>query len=104
MRNRTWRPLVALVAGTLCALVASTLSVPAGAAPAPITLALVTSLTGPAGTESVGDPATFEARIDLQNAEGGVNGHKLVPLVIDDQTSPTGVQTAVNEAIAKGAL
>ena len=24
-------------------------------------------------------PAGFEARLDLQNAEGGVNGHKLVP-------------------------
>jgi branched-chain amino acid transport system substrate-binding protein len=103
MRNRTWRPLLVLVAGILCALVDSP-SVPADAAPAPITIALVTSLTGQAGTESVGDPATFEARIDLQNAEGGVDGHKLVPLVIDDQTSPTGVQTAVDDAISKGAL
>jgi branched-chain amino acid transport system substrate-binding protein len=79
-------------------------SVPAGAAPAPITIALVTSLTGPAGSESIGDPATFEARIDLQNAEGGVHGHKLVPLIIDDQTSPSAIATGVNDAISKGAL
>jgi branched-chain amino acid transport system substrate-binding protein len=104
MRNRTWRPVAVLVAGILCALVDCPPSIPAGAAPAPITLALVTSLTGPAGTESVGDPATFEARIDQQNAAGGVDGHKLVPLVLDDQTSPTGVVTAINDAISKGAL
>ena len=104
MRNRTWRPLVAVLAVTLCALVASRLSVPAGAVPPPITLALVTSLTGPASSESIGDPAPFEARIAQQNAAGGVDGHKLVPLVIDDQTSPTAIQTAVNDAISKGAL
>jgi branched-chain amino acid transport system substrate-binding protein len=93
-----------LAAGILCALVAFPPSVPAGAAPAPITIALITSLTGPAGTESAGDPAPFEARIDLQNAQGGIDGHKLVPLVIDDQTSPTGVQSAVNDAVSRGAL
>jgi branched-chain amino acid transport system substrate-binding protein len=104
MRNRTWHPFALLAVGVLCSLVPSMPSVPAGAAPAPITLALVTSLTGPAGSESVGDPATFEARIDLQNAEGGVDGHKLVPLVIDDQTSPSAISTGVNDAISKGAL
>jgi branched-chain amino acid transport system substrate-binding protein len=40
----------------------------------------------------------------LQNAEGGVNGHKIIPLVIDDQTSPTEVVTAVQDAISKGAF
>ena len=104
MRNRTWRPPLALVAGILCALVDCPSSAAAGAAPAPYTIALVTSLTGPAGTESAGDPATFEARIDLQNAHGGVDGHKIVPLVIDDQTSPTGVESAVSDAVSKGAL
>ncbi|HSZ35719.1 MAG TPA: ABC transporter substrate-binding protein [Acidimicrobiales bacterium] len=104
MRYRMWRALAAVTAGLLCSLVGSVPSAPGGAAPAPITIALVTSLTGPAGSESIGDPATFEARIDLQNAEGGVDGHKLVAMVIDDQTSPTGVQTAVNDAVAKGAL
>ena len=37
----------------------------------------------------------------MQNAEGGVNGHKLVALVIDDQTSPTEIATAVQEADSK---
>ncbi len=40
----------------------------------------------------------------MQNAEGGVNGHKLVPLVIDDQTNPSLIATAVQSAISKGAF
>ena len=74
------------------------------AAPAPITLALVTSLTGPSSPETASDPAGFLARIELQNARGGVNGHKLVPLVIDDQTNPSLISTAVKEAVSRGAV
>ena len=33
-----------------------------------------------------------------------MNGHKLVGIVIDDQTSPSGVSTAVQDALSKGAL
>ena len=76
----------------------------ASAAPAPITLALVTSLTGPSSPETSSDPAGFLARVALQNAEGGVNGHKIIPLVLDDQTSLTAVASVVQSAIAKGAL
>jgi len=76
----------------------------AEAAPQPITLALITSLTGPAAAEFSQAPAGFLARIALQNAQGGVNGHRLVPLVINDDTSPTQVVTAVQNAIAKGAF
>src|ERR1700730_7434327 len=71
---------------------------------APITLALITSLTGPAGPQFTDAPLGFRARIALQNAQGGVNGHKIIPLVIDDQTSPTAVATAVQNAISKGAF
>ena len=76
----------------------------ASAAPAPIKIALITDLTGPGGPIYSSSPSAFDARIDLQNAEGGVNGHKLVPLVIDDQTSPTAVMTAVQDALSRGAL
>ena len=72
--------------------------------PAPVTIALITSLTGPSAPETASSPAGFLARIDQQNAEGGVNGHKIVPLVIDDQTSPTQIVTAVQDAISKGAI
>jgi branched-chain amino acid transport system substrate-binding protein len=71
---------------------------------APITLALITSLTGEAGPEFSSSPVGFKARIALQNAEGGVDGHKIIPLVIDDQTSPTAIATAVQDAISKGAF
>ena len=74
------------------------------AAPAPITLALITSLTGPSSPETGTSPAGFRARIALQNAQGGVNGHRLIPLVIDDQTNPSEVATAVQSALAKGAF
>lgn len=75
-------------------------SVPAGASAsrAPITLAYITSETGEASSLYAGSQAGFLARIALQNAEGGVNGHKLVPLVIDDQSSPSTIVTAVEEA------
>jgi branched-chain amino acid transport system substrate-binding protein len=87
-----------------------TLGVTAGAAaqasasPAPITIAYITDVTGEGASENGSSPAGFEARIDLQNAQGGVNGHKLVPLVIDDQTNPSLIATAVQSAISKGAF
>jgi ABC-type branched-subunit amino acid transport system substrate-binding protein len=77
---------------------------PASAAAQPITIALITSLTGVAAPEYGDAPAGFRARIALQNAQGGINGHKIIPLVINDDTSPTTVVTAVQDAISKGAL
>lgn len=77
---------------------------PAGAAPAPLTIALVTSQSGVASVGYQGAPDGFLARIALQNAEGGVHGHKLVPMVLNDQSSLTGDATAVQDAIAKGAI
>jgi branched-chain amino acid transport system substrate-binding protein len=77
---------------------------PVEAAPAPITIALITSETGPAAPQDLGTAGAFKARLDQQNAQGGVNGHMLVPLVLDDQTSPTAISTVVQEAISKGAV
>ena len=85
-------------------LLIGTTAVTASAAPAPITIAYITDLTGEGGSENSTSPAGFEARLDQQNALGGVNGHKLVPLIIDDQTSPTEIATAVQSAISKGAF
>ncbi len=76
----------------------------AAAAPAPLTIAFVTSETGLAATQDVGVVAVFKAALEAQNAKGGVNGHKLVPLVIDDQTSPATLSTGVQEAISKGSI
>ena len=92
--------LAAAAAGLPLAMVATT-PTSASASPAPITIAYVTDLTGPGSPENSTSPAGFEARLALQNAQGGVNGHKLVPLVIDDQTSPSQIATAVQEADSK---
>ncbi len=70
----------------------------------PITIAMVTSLTGPGSSEFSQAAAGFNARIALQNAEGGVNGHKIQTMVLDDQTSPSAVVSAVQGALAKGAF
>jgi branched-chain amino acid transport system substrate-binding protein len=76
----------------------------AGASGAPITIAMISSLTGPGSSEFSDAAVGFNARIALQNAEGGVNGHKLKGIVLDDQTSPTGISTAIQDALSKGAL
>jgi branched-chain amino acid transport system substrate-binding protein len=94
------------MAGGMTAGVIGTISGTAGAASsgAPITIAMVSSLTGPGSAEFSQAPAGFDARIALQNAEGGVNGHKLVGIVLDDQTSPTSITTAVQDALSRGAF
>ncbi len=76
----------------------------ASASGSPITLAYISSLTGAGASQDAGTQSGFIARIDEQNAMGGVNGHKLVPLVIDDQTSPTVIATAIQDALSKGAF
>jgi branched-chain amino acid transport system substrate-binding protein len=93
---------LALMAGLPTAFSMATTS-PAAAAssPAPITIAYITSVTGVGASEDATSPGAFKARIDLQNAEGGVNGHKIVPLVIDDQTNPSTIATAVQDADSK---
>lgn len=98
--------MAALMAGGMTIGAVGALSDTAGAATSepPITLAMISSLTGPGAAEFSQAPAGFKARIALQNAEGGVNGHKLVGLVLDDQTSPTAIATAVQDALAKGAF
>jgi branched-chain amino acid transport system substrate-binding protein len=89
--------LTAAVAGLPLAVLAST-SAPAAASQPSITIAYVTDETGAGAAENASSPAGFEARLALQNAQGGVHGAKLVPLVIDDQTSPSQIATAVQEA------
>ena len=94
------------MAGGLTVGLGGALSGTAGAATskAPITIALISSLTGEGASEFSQAPAGFDARIALQNAEGGVDGHKIVGIVLDDQTSPTAIATAVQDAQSKGAL
>jgi branched-chain amino acid transport system substrate-binding protein len=110
------RKTVGGMAGVLMAtaiLASAPLTGPAGAAGsaggqkftgAPLTIALITSKTGLAAPLFQEAPQGFLARIALQNANGGVNGHKLIPLVIDDQTNPSLDATGVQLAISRGAI
>jgi branched-chain amino acid transport system substrate-binding protein len=67
-----------------------------------ITVGLITSLTGPAAQQYTGIVASAQARIDLQNAKGGVHGRKIHLIVEDDGTNPATNQTASQALIAKG--
>jgi branched-chain amino acid transport system substrate-binding protein len=70
----------------------------------PITIALVCTCSGAGAPTYQGVTGAFHARVDYQNAHGGVNGHKISTLVLDDQTSPTQAATAVQEAVSHGVL
>jgi branched-chain amino acid transport system substrate-binding protein len=103
-KRRTMIPVALSMLAGLPLLLIGTTAVTAGASPAPITIAYITDLTGEGASENGTSAAGFQARLDEQNAEGGVNGHKLVPLIIDDQTNPSEIATAVQSAISKGAF
>jgi branched-chain amino acid transport system substrate-binding protein len=107
MKFRT-RPIgLTLVVAALLSIVGTVGIAPVSASAAtnsPITIAFICTCSGPGGPEYQGAPGAFRARIDLQNANGGVNGHKISTLVLDDQTSPTQASTAVQEAVSHGVL
>ena len=71
---------------------------------APLTIVMITSLTGPGSSEFANTPPGWNARIALQNAEGGVNGHKIQTVILDDQTSPSQIVTAVQDAMSKNPI
>ncbi len=73
----------------------------AAASGSPITIVMITSLTGEGASEFSIAPAGFNARIAMQNAEGGIDGHKINGVILDDQTSPTEIVTAVQDALSK---
>jgi branched-chain amino acid transport system substrate-binding protein len=73
-----------------------------GITPTSIKVALITSVTGGAGQASATIPKGFAARIDAQNASGGVNGRKITYIVKDDQTSPVQAATAAQAAVNAG--
>ena len=73
-----------------------------GASPPPIKLALITTLTGAAASNYLDAQQGFLARIDLQNARGGIGGRQIVPMIFDDQT--TNPVPATQNAISKGAF
>ena len=70
-----------------------------------ITIGYITDLTGVASSTFADGAGGAQARIDAQNAAGGVNGHKLKLVVEDDQSSPTTNNTASQDLVSnKGAF
>jgi branched-chain amino acid transport system substrate-binding protein len=96
-----WLPVAVL---SLAGVVTGVSSAPASASSskAPILLGFVTDETGSASSTYTDAFDGAEARIDAQNAIGGVNGHKLVLVEEDDQSTPTGNLTATQLLLSKG--
>lgn len=110
--RKSFRALAATAAtGTF--LLAACSTTPSGAAnkssksstKAPIKIALLDSTTGPAGPQYARAAQGFLARVELQNAKGGVNGHKIDPIVVNDAGQFTQEQSIVQGAVeTKGAF
>jgi branched-chain amino acid transport system substrate-binding protein len=73
-----------------------------GITPTTITVGLVTSLTGSDASGSAGILQSFKARIDLQNAEGGVDGRKINVVTEDDESQSSDNATAAAAELSKG--
>jgi branched-chain amino acid transport system substrate-binding protein len=91
--------------GAVALAVASTLVVvgapatTAGASKSPIVIGYISSLTGVASSTFADGTGGAQARIDLQNAKGGVNGHPLKLVAEDDQSSPSSDNTAAQDLV-----
>lgn len=71
----------------------------------PITIALISSTTGVAGPQYQRSPEGFLARVAMQNANGGIDGHKLNGVVINDAGNFTQEASIVQGAVqTKGAV
>jgi branched-chain amino acid transport system substrate-binding protein len=73
-----------------------------GVTPTSITLGFLSSITGPAAPEYVNYQKGAQARLDQQNAKGGINGRKLQLVSSDDGGSPTQNLTAAQGLVGKG--
>jgi branched-chain amino acid transport system substrate-binding protein len=66
-----------------------------------IKIGFISSLTGDASSDYVNAAKAAEARVDLQNANGGVDGRKLQLVVRDDQSSPADNLVAAQELVSQ---
>ncbi|HLN17030.1 MAG TPA: ABC transporter substrate-binding protein [Acidimicrobiales bacterium] len=67
-----------------------------------ITIGMINDTTGVAASTFADGVGTAEARIALQNAEGGVDGRKLKLIVLNSESSGTTLQTAAQELVGDG--
>jgi branched-chain amino acid transport system substrate-binding protein len=101
--SRRRRGAAAVAGACVLALAAAACSSPggtsAGSGSGTIKIGLVTSLTGASSADFAAAEAGAQARIDLQNRDGGVNGHKLELVTADDQSTAAGTVTAVHNLV-----
>ena len=71
------------------------------AAPSTIKLGLIADLTGPFSSSFTTSEKGIEAYVDMVNAAGGINGHKLSYVVADTTSTITGAQTAAQELVQR---
>ncbi|WP_018636328.1 ABC transporter substrate-binding protein [Parafrankia elaeagni] len=64
-----------------------------------IKIGLITSLSGPLAAQFVGVDKDFKARIEVENAKGGVNGRRIEVVVADDAGSSQGNLTAAQKLV-----
>ena len=69
----------------------------AGAAKSPILIGYIGDDTGVSSSTFADGVGGAQARIDLQNAEGGVDGRQLKLVSVDSTSTTTGTATAVQE-------
>jgi branched-chain amino acid transport system substrate-binding protein len=68
-----------------------------------VTIGFLTSLTGAVASSFADSVKGAQARVNYQNAHGGVNGKKITLVVADDGSSPTQAHTAGQILVSKGA-
>jgi branched-chain amino acid transport system substrate-binding protein len=71
----------------------------AGVQNAPIKIAILAPLSGPAPTYGVSHRNAAQLAIDEWNAKGGVLGHKIESVVVDSQCAPDPAVNAANKVI-----
>jgi len=67
-----------------------------------ITLGVIWSGSGVASSEYTDYVKGINARLDYQNAHGGVNGRKVSDIVVDDQSNPNSTKTGAQDLVSKG--
>ncbi len=97
---------IAVATLSLCGAITGLAAGPASASgsKAPIIIGMISDQTGAASSNYIGATEGAEARIDAQNAAGGVNGHKLVLVSEDGTSTPSGNSTAAHLLVSKGAF
>jgi branched-chain amino acid transport system substrate-binding protein len=90
---------------SLVAVISGILIAPASASTkAPIIIGLITDETGPPSSSYINAEQGAQARIDAQNAAGGVDGRQLKLVAEDSTGTPNGNLTAAQLLVSEGAF